>query len=424
MQLILLRRMKCLRDAYEYWEIAKLVKSYNEARIIFDRYDIVQSLKQKTRAKRAQGKEMEFAIHDEIAIAKVTLKELLSSSKTKAILTHTLGNALLDGYKGSTKKVVVVKGTTVQVNQPHALAESISTHNHEEADTMIPLHVIDASADVTPRHIDVWSPDTDVLILLMDLVAHGRINEFVMLKFLTGKANKYRSIDIHERVSIIGREKSQDLIGLHDFTGADWGGKFVGISKKTWISAYLSLPNDDPVVSTLQLMGEGVLANHDLVDGELPEAVRPVERFICSVYSSGGPSTIPALCWELFRSRNLEGEKLPPTISTLMPHISRTNVVAMRDKSYITPHPCLPPIEENGWMLVGMEYVPVRCLYKPAPAAVLELIKCGCRTACKANHCSCKKNSLPCTALCKCHNSACSNTPDYKIMDDEDDDNV
>ena len=32
--------------------IAKLVKSYNEARIIFDRYDIAQSLKQKTRAKR------------------------------------------------------------------------------------------------------------------------------------------------------------------------------------------------------------------------------------------------------------------------------------------------------------------------------------------------------------------------------------
>ena len=27
----------------------------------------------------------------------------------------------------------------------------------------------------------------------------------------------------------------------------------------------------------------------------------------------GGATTIPALRWELFRSRNLEGEKLPPT---------------------------------------------------------------------------------------------------------------
>jgi len=41
-------------------------------------------------------------------------------------------------------------------------------------------------------------------------------------------------------------DKSKGLIGLHHFTGADWGGKFVGVSKKTWIYNYLSLPpNDD-----------------------------------------------------------------------------------------------------------------------------------------------------------------------------------
>ena len=48
----------------------------------------------------------------------------------------------------------------------------------------------------------------------------------------------------------------------------------------------------------------------------------------------------------------------------------------------------------NGWMLAGDGYVPVRYLYKPAPVAVLELIKCGCKTSCKG-HCSCKKNNLP-----------------------------
>ena len=63
-----------------------------------------------------------------------------------------------------------MKGTTVQINQPHSLAESMSTHNHEEADTTIPLHVIDPIGDSTLKDIDVWSPDTDVLILLMDLV--------------------------------------------------------------------------------------------------------------------------------------------------------------------------------------------------------------------------------------------------------------
>jgi len=45
-------------------------------------------------------------------------------------------------------------------------------------------------------------------------------------------------------------DKSNGLIGLHHFMGADVGGKFVGVSKKTWISNYLSLPPNDKIVRT------------------------------------------------------------------------------------------------------------------------------------------------------------------------------
>ena len=82
----------------------------------------------------------------------------------------------------------------------------------------------------------MWSPDTDVLILPMDLVAHGRLGAFTKLNFLTDKGDMYRSITIRERVSVIGREKCQGLISFHNFTGADWGGKFVGISKKYFLT--------------------------------------------------------------------------------------------------------------------------------------------------------------------------------------------
>ena len=234
--------------------ITRMVKPYDEERMIFDCYDFAPSLKQKTRAKRAQGKEMEFVIHDEMDTAKITLKEVLSASKPKALLSNILGNALLEEYKGSNKTVVVVKGSTVQTNQPHSLAVSMSTQNHEEADTMITLQVIHAIGDSTLRDIDVWSPDTDVLILLVELVTHGRLGAFTKLNFLTEKGDKNRSINIRERVSVIRREKCQGLIGFHNFTGADWGGKFVGISKKSWITSYLSLPNDDPFVSAFQLL--------------------------------------------------------------------------------------------------------------------------------------------------------------------------
>ena len=122
---------------------------------------------------------------------------------------------------------------------------------------MIPLHAIVAIGDSTLRDIDVWSPDTDVLIVLMDLVAHGRLGAFTKLNFLTGKGDKYRSINIRELVSVFGQEKCQGLIDFHNFTGADWGGKFVGISKKSWITSYLS-----SYLSLPQLLGERVLTSH------------------------------------------------------------------------------------------------------------------------------------------------------------------
>ena len=49
---------------------------------------------------------------------------------------------------------------------------------------------------------------------------------------LTGKVAKYRAIDVRDRVVALRPEKSGCLIGLHHFTGADWGGKFVELSKK------------------------------------------------------------------------------------------------------------------------------------------------------------------------------------------------
>ena len=55
----------------------------------------------------------------------------------------------------------------------------------------------------------------------MDLVSHGKIVEFTVLNFLTGKGAKYTSINVCERVKAVGLSKSQGLVGLHNFPG--WG---------------------------------------------------------------------------------------------------------------------------------------------------------------------------------------------------------
>ncbi|CAB3980183.1 Hypothetical predicted protein [Paramuricea clavata] len=212
-----------------------------------------------------------------------------------------------------------------------------------------------------------------------------------------------------ERVQVIGSHKCQGLIGLHNFSGADWGGKFVGITKKTWVGAYMELDKDDPSINCFWELGEGPIPT-ELVDNELPAQVKDLEQFVCRVYCSKGPKTLPALRWTLFRSKYLEGEMLPPTRAALLPHIVR----AMCDKSYPLNCPSLPPIEENGWSLDEGVYVPVRCLTPPAPQAVIELTKCSCKTECKGR-CSCFKNGLPCTPLCKCYVGNCTN-----VIKDED----
>ena len=214
------------------------------------------------------------------------------------------------------------------------------------ADTLIPNQVLDCLNDQA-KEICVWSPDTDVLTLLVDLAAHGRLPANVGLKFLTGKGAKYREIDVARQVGVIGNEKCKGLIGLHYFSGADWGGKFVGITKKRWVEAYMKLPNDDPAIKCFQDLGIDQIPQQ-LNDEDLPPQVKALEAFVCKVYSSSGLTSIPALRWELFRSKNLEGEMLPPTRAALLPHLMRANYMAMRDKTYPIRSPNLPQLNKMG----------------------------------------------------------------------------
>ena len=54
------------------------------------------------------------------------------------------------------------------------------------------------------REIYVWSPDIDVLLLLLDFVSCGHISSPTRLKLITGKITKKREIYVFDSVQAIG----------------------------------------------------------------------------------------------------------------------------------------------------------------------------------------------------------------------------
>ena len=137
--------------------ISRMSSGYDEVRIHFDHY-IKGSLKSKTKGKRATSAPS-YEVHDEMNIRTISLKNLLSSSKTKKSLCDLQAQAQLEHFEGYLKQVVVAHDMMVNTNCPHTIQEDFKVCGHEEADTLIPLHVLDSLHENKFRKIHVRSPN-------------------------------------------------------------------------------------------------------------------------------------------------------------------------------------------------------------------------------------------------------------------------
>ena len=336
----------------------------------------------------------------------MSLNELFSASVSKRKASKLLGEALLSHFE--TENITL----SVTYENKVVTSSSMVEHSHDEADTLIPNQVKECARIYPFAYIEVESPDTDVCMLLMHLTASGHLNVNNNLTLVSGQGRKKTHIDIVERVCCIGPNKSKGLLGLHNFTGSDWGGKWVGIGQKTWTDAYLMLDDASDIVKAFCSLGEGLIPQDTTDYSNIPVILKPLEQFVCQVYSKKGPSTIPELRWYLFTSKLSEAETLPPSLGAFLPHILRSDYVTMRDKSYTVIRPKLPPLDKCGWKkqddCTGINvFIPVQSFLLPAPKAVIEFIQCNCKVRC-AGRCSCHKERLPCTPLCKCY-SQCTN---------------
>ena len=138
-------------------------------RVIFDRC-VEGSLKEKTIKKRAtlccclESWPCSARRH----VNQYDLVSIVHLHEAHDIISCCISQRLLEWFDGSDLALVVGYDTIAKTMNPR---RPIETHSHEEADTLIPIHLILSIEERIYREVDVWSPDTDLVVLLMDPVS-------------------------------------------------------------------------------------------------------------------------------------------------------------------------------------------------------------------------------------------------------------
>jgi hypothetical protein len=192
-------------------------------------------------------------------------------------------------------------------------------------------------------------------------------------------------------------------LAFHAFTGSDVTGRFSGKTKDSCFGIFLQL--DEADLSCLI----------DLYDAPLqPCSFINLQKLLCRLYKCKNIDKVDELRWFLYSNKGCKAEELPPTLGAFKQHVMRANYVAhlwSRSTKNITT---LNPIE-YGWSLDSAgNYKAIMTTENPAPIAIIELIKCGCKKGC-VGRCSCVKNEINCSELCAC-NAECTNNSNK--MDD------
>ena len=225
--------------------------------------------------------------------------------------------------------------------------------DHEEADTRIILHCIEASklaAESMP--VIVRSPDTDLLILL--LFYSSSISQCLYLD--TGTGNKRRLLDIKAIAGVLGSDLCASLPAYHAFTGSDYTSAFV---RKGKVRPFGMMQKNAEVIAALKNVGS--TPTFDI------SYLHPLEQFVCAMFGKPRFNNVNTLRFKLFQSRydvkdaakcfqipdGLDLCFIPPCRSSLEMHAKRVNYVSYMWKHAHIPYLQLPSPIGLGWTQVA-----------------------------------------------------------------------
>jgi len=267
--------------------------------------------------------------------------------------------------------------------------QGLAPCNHEEADKRILLHVKHASKN-SLKKVMIRTVDTDVVVLAIACLQKLDLEE-LWIAFGVGKHLRY--LPIHNIRQVLTQEQCEGLPFFHALTGCDNVSYFSGKGKKTAFQAWTCFPETTEVFKSLSS------PIHTVNEVQM----NTLERFIVIMYShTCSHHRINDARQAIFSQGTKSIEHIPPTQAALKQHVKRAVYQAGHVWGQsLEPIQELPSPSEWGWKDSPHGWEPLWTTLPKASKVCNELIRCGCKKACRGL-CKCTKADLPCTALCFC----------------------
>jgi len=281
------------------------------------------------------------------------------------------------------------------------LANGHSTlHSPNDADLLIVATAVKCAAD---NPVVVIGEDTDLLILLCHHVSPN-LKTIIFRSDSKSKSKKHREWDIQWLQQALGKDICQALLFVHAITGCDTTSRLFGVGKGT--PTLRKLKTENIFHAAAEVFSKRTAT--------LEEVVSAGEQVIISMYKGNRNDTLDELRYKRFTEKValsttfVQVHSLPPTSNASKYHSMRTYLQVQQ----WTHSDCNLNPEEWGWCVNDNRLEPRTTDLPPAPDALLQVIRCNCRTDCDSRRCSCKKHGLACSIACGiCRGVTCANSP-------------
>ena len=369
--------------------VARLGAGYGELHLVFDRYDIGASLKDKTREQRARGGyDMDIQAATRIK-AGTTMAHILSTKNNKTAMTALIASQIQHHSWG----LRVVCSWRDQAVATYGLDGATFASEQEEADTKIIYHLSLLDKDVEAT---VVSPDTDVLVLLLRHFPKIPPNTHLRL----GKTTFDIRL-IHDKLG----SHADTITSFHALTGCDTTCAFF---RKGKLQAWPVFQEADQ--ATLDALG-ALRSPGPLTQ----ESLELLYRFVSRIY--GYTCSLPQARWLALQKKKVGAALAPPTVAATTQHILRAQLqVVVWERALKKDLVTLDPTKYG----YRADLAPIPSTLPPAPQSIIDGMQCGCKTNCSTNRCRCQRLQTPCSELCDCSPELCINDEEDGHEDDDD----